>query len=289
MAGAEAAGSLETARTVADLRQSVRTWRAAGQTIALVPTMGALHEGHGALIAAARESADRVIVSLFVNPTQFGPEEDFASYPRDEAKDAAFLAGAGVDLLYAPTVAEMYAEGFATTVSVGRLGDVLCGAARPGHFDGVATVVAKLLIQAAPDIAVFGEKDYQQLIVIRRMARDLDLPVRIEGIATVRAEDGLAISSRNAYLDPEQRAVAPALYATLRAVAARIEAGADIAAACAEGRDALIEAGFDKVDYLACVDAGTLEAAVSKDRPLRRLAAAHLGRARLIDNVAVTV
>jgi pantoate--beta-alanine ligase len=287
MTGSSAETTPATVRGVAGLRARVADWRRAGETIALVPTMGALHDGHGALMAAARKASDRVIVSLFVNPTQFVPGEDFTAYPRDEAADAAFLGAAGVDLLYAPTADEMYPDGFVTKVTVPDLAGVLCGVARPGHFDGVATVVVKLLAQAAPDAAFFGEKDYQQLIVIRRVADDLDLPVTIEGVATVRAPDGLAISSRNAYLRAQERAVAPALYATLVAVAGRIEDGADIAGACAEGRATLIAAGFTAMDYLQCVDAETLEPVTTRDRPARILAAAHLGRARLIDNVAV--
>jgi pantoate--beta-alanine ligase len=287
MAGSIAETTLETVRTVADLRARIGAWRAAGETIALVPTMGALHVGHGALIEAAHATADRVVASLFVNPTQFGPQEDFAAYPRDEAKDAAFLSHANVDLLYAPTVTEMYPDGFATTVSVAGLGDGLCGAVRPGHFDGVATVVAKLLTQSGPDLAFFGEKDFQQLVIIRRMAADLDLPVRIEGVPTVREGDGLAVSSRNAYLDPAQRAVAPALHATLRDAARRISEGGEISAACDEGVAALSGAGFEKVDYFACVDAETLGPWTDRARPARLLAAAHLGRARLIDNIAL--
>ena len=287
MTGSRAESTLATVRGVAALRARVADWRQAGETIALVPTMGALHEGHGALVAAARKAFDRVIVSLFVNPTQFGPDEDFTAYPRDEAADAAFAGAAGVDLLYAPNSDEIYPDGFASKVSVPGLADTLCGAARPGHFDGVATVVVKLLAQAAPDAAFFGEKDYQQLVIIRRVAIDLDLGVRIEGVATARAPDGLAISSRNAYLSAQQRAVAPALYATLMEAAGRIEDGADIEGACAQGRAALIAAGFAAVDYLQCVDAATLEPVTTRDRAARILAAAHLGRARLIDNVAL--
>ncbi len=287
MAGSVAERTLATVRTVADLRARVAAWRAAGESIALVPTMGALHEGHGALIAAAQARADRVIASLFVNPTQFGPGEDFEAYPRDEDADAAFLADAGVDLLYAPAVSEMYPQGFATAVAVAGLGDGLCGAARPGHFDGVATVVVKLLAQAGPDIALFGEKDYQQLVIIKRAVADLDLAVHILGVPTVRAPDGLAVSSRNAYLDAAQRAIAPALHRALEEAGGRIAGGADIAGAVAAGRAALIEAGFDKVDYVACVDAATLEPLATLRRPARLLAAAHLGRARLIDNIPV--
>jgi pantoate--beta-alanine ligase len=285
--GSCAEGSLATIRGVAALRAQVADWRRNGETIALVPTMGALHEGHGALMTAARKTCDRVIVSLFVNPTQFGPDEDFAAYPRDEAADAAFLGAAGVDLLYAPTAEEMYPEGFVTKVTVPGLGDVLCGADRPGHFDGVATVVAKLLTQSTPDAAFFGEKDYQQLTIIRRVVLDLNLRVRIEGVATVRAPDGLAISSRNAYLSAHERTVAPALYTALKEAAGRIEGGADIEGACAEARAALIAAGFAAVDYVQCVDAATLDPVTIRDRPARIVVAAHLGRARLIDNVAV--
>lgn len=287
MTGSRAESRLATVRSVAALRARVAAWRGKGKTISLVPTMGALHEGHGALMAAARETSDRVIVSLFVNPTQFGPSEDFAAYPRDEAADAAFVDAAGVDLLYAPTADEMYPEGFVTKISVPGLGDVLCGADRPGHFDGVATVVAKLLAQAVPDAAFFGEKDYQQLVIVRRVVADLDLAVRIEGVATVRAPDGLAISSRNAYLTVEERPIAPALYAALKEAAERIRDGGDIESACAAGRSTLMAAGFDRVDYFQCVDAATLEPATAGDRPARILAAAHLGRARLIDNLAV--
>ena len=287
MSGSLAETTLATVRTKADLRAQVAAWRAAGETVALVPTMGALHVGHGALIEAAQGAADRVIASLFVNPTQFGPNEDFGAYPRDEAADAAFLTRANVDLLYAPTVAEMYPEGFATTVRVEALGDGLCGAVRPGHFDGVATVVVKLLTQTAPDLAFFGEKDYQQLVIIRRVAGDLDLPVRIEGVPTVRDGDGLAVSSRNAYLDPAQRAIAPALHKALKEAARGISDGADLTAACDEGAAALAAAGFEEVDYFACVDAETLQPLTDRSRPARLMAAAHLGRARLIDNIAL--
>lgn len=285
MTGSYADSTLATVRTVGDLRARLRTWRQGGDAIALVPTMGALHEGHGALIARARACCDRVVASLFVNPTQFGPGEDFAAYPRDEATDAAFLGEAGVDLLYAPGADQIYPKGFATTVSVSGLADTLCGAVRPGHFDGVATVVLKLLNQVAPDVALFGEKDYQQLVIVRRMTADLDLAVEIIAVPTVRASDGLAISSRNAYLDAAQRATAPALYRTLTEAGRRIAEGADITATCASGGEALIAAGFEKVDYFACVDADTLEPLHVLGRPARLLAAAHLGRARLIDNI----
>jgi pantoate--beta-alanine ligase len=196
---------LPIVRTVAELRAQVAGWRKAGQRVGLVPTMGALHEGHLSLVRLAREHAERVVVSVFVNPTQFSPNEDFDAYPRDEAHDAGLLAGVGCDLLFAPGVAEMYPPGFATTVTVAGVSEPLDGTARPGHFVGVATIVSKLLNQCGPDVAVFGEKDYQQLQVIRRLARDLDLPVEIVGGPTARAEDGLALSSRNAYLSAAER------------------------------------------------------------------------------------
>ena len=201
---------LPTVRTVADLRAAVRGWRAEGLTVALVPTMGFLHEGHLSLVRLGKARADRVVASLFVNPTQFAPGEDFEAYPRDEARDAALLAGAGCDLLYAPTPAEMYPAGFSTTVTVAEVSAPMDGLARPTHFAGVATVVTKLLTQSLPDVAVFGEKDYQQLQVIKRLARDLDLPTEIVGAPTVRAQDGLALSSRNAYLSEGHAKSSPA-------------------------------------------------------------------------------
>jgi pantoate--beta-alanine ligase len=265
----------------------VRGWRREGLSVALVPTMGAIHDGHLSLVHAAQERCDRVIVSLFVNPTQFGPNEDIATYPAKEELDAARLAGAGVEVLYAPDVAEMYPEGFSTTVTVSGITDGLCGEFRPGHFAGVATVVSKLLLQAAPDIAVFGEKDFQQLQVIRRLARDLDIPVEIAGAPTVREADGLAMSSRNFYLSPEERAVAPILFRTLTTVAEKVAAGMACEAACGWAEETLLSAGFQSVDYIAVCDAETLEPLVRADRPARVLAAAKLGKARLIDNLAV--
>jgi pantoate--beta-alanine ligase len=289
MSSPATAGGLAVVRTVAALRLRLGDWRADGGTVALVPTMGALHAGHGALIDAARRVADRVIVSVFVNPTQFGPDEDFAAYPRDEGRDAAFCDERGADLMFAPAVAEMYPNGFATSVHVAGLTEGLCGAFRPGHFDGVATVVAKLLIQAAPDTALFGEKDFQQLAVVRRLARDLDLGTAILGVPTVREADGLAVSSRNAYLSADERRIAPALNRALRNAATRIAGGGDATAACDAARQHLLTAGFTSVDYVACVDAETLApvAAIDAARPARVLAAARLGRTRLIDNVAV--
>lgn len=277
---------LDIVRTVADLRTRVAAWRRDGLKIGLVPTMGALHEGHLSLVRELRGRADRTIVTLFVNPKQFGPTEDLARYPRTEEKDAAMLRGVGADLLFAPGVAEMYPAGHLTKVSVPELGDLLEGTFRPGFFTGVATVVAKLLLQALPDVAVFGEKDYQQLQVIRRMAIDLDIPVEIVGAPTVREPDGLAMSSRNAYLSAAERAVAPALQRTLQGVAERIRNNGDFAAAEAWAAQAVLAAGFRSVDYITVRDAITL-AAPAAGRPSRILAAVWLGTTRLIDNIPV--
>jgi pantoate--beta-alanine ligase len=285
--GTEKIGGIAVVRDVAALRREIARWRAAGEGAALVPTMGALHEGHLALVARARALAPRVVASLFVNPTQFGPNEDFSRYPRDEAADAARLAQARCDLLYAPGGNAIYPPGFATQVDPGAIATRLCGPFRPGHFAGVATIVTKLLLQAQPDAACFGEKDYQQLQVIRRVVRDLDIPVRIEGVPTVREADGLALSSRNAYLGAAERKVAPLLHRTLDHVAMRIAAGTEPRAAEAEGQDALLRAGFAKVDYVAACDAATLEPLARPDREARILAAAWLGATRLIDNVAL--
>jgi pantoate--beta-alanine ligase len=279
--------ALATVRTVAELRRAVDAWRRAGERVALVPTMGALHRGHIALVERGRALCPRVVASLFVNPTQFGPNEDFARYPRDEAADAALLAGARCDLLYAPDVAEMYPEGFATTVDPGPIAARQCGPFRPGHFAGVATVVSKLLLQSQTDVALFGEKDFQQLQVIRRVARDLDIPVAIEGVPTVRESDGLALSSRNVYLTPEQRAVAPALYRTIAEMARRIEGGENASAVSAEGLAALRRAGITSIDYLDVADAETLRPLERLDRPGRVLGAVWLGKTRLIDNFPV--
>jgi pantoate--beta-alanine ligase len=283
--GTERIGKLAVARSVTELRRRVRAWRRAGETVALVPTMGALHAGHLALVARARELCDRVVASLFVNPAQFAPNEDFARYPRDEGGDAAKLVAARCDLLYAPPLDEMYPPGFSTSISPGRIAEGQCGPYRPGHFAGVATVVTKLLQQAQADLACLGEKDWQQLQVIRRVVRDLDIAVRIEGVPTVREADGLALSSRNVYLTPAERAVAPALQRMLRELAQRIEQGGDIATAIADGIAQLGRAGFTKVDYVEAVDAETLAPFAGGDRPGRILAAAWLGRTRLIDNV----
>jgi pantoate--beta-alanine ligase len=281
----ETIAALPVVRTVAALRRAVDLWRETGERVGLVPTMGALHRGHLALVARARELSGRVVASLFVNPTQFAPTEDLARYPRDEAADAAKLATAGCDLLYAPGVEEMYPLGSDTTVDPGAIAERLCGPFRPGHFKGVATVVTKLLLQARPDTACFGEKDYQQLQIIRHVVRDLDIPARIEPVATVREPDGLALSSRNAYLSPAERAIAPLLHRTLAQAVERVRAGASPREAEAGARAALLAAGFAKVDYVAVCDAATLAPLEHLDRPARLLAAAWLGGTRLIDNV----
>jgi pantoate--beta-alanine ligase len=280
--------SIAICRSVSELRARVAAWRKAGETIGLVPTMGALHEGHLALVRRAQADNRRCIATLFVNPTQFAPTEDLAAYPRNETVDRDKLAALGVDLLFAPDVAEMYAPDAATTVTVARLTDHLCGPFRPGHFAGVATIVTKLLLQALPDAAYFGEKDYQQLQVIRRLARDLDIPVRIVGVPTVRDADGLALSSRNAYLSPNERTAAMALPRTLNAIAERLaRSPKDVAQQTAWGRDQLSAAGFSKIDYVDVCDAESLQSIAEVRGATRVFAAAWMGRTRLIDNVSV--
>lgn len=273
-------------RTVAELRARLAKWRHAGESIALVPTMGALHEGHLSLVSLAKERCDRAVVSIFVNPIQFGPREDFRSYPRDEAGDVTKLGQAGADLVFAPDVGEMYPTGFSTKVSVGDLTEDLCGAARPNHFDGVATVVTKLLLQCAPHVAVFGEKDYQQLLVIKRLVRDLNIPVEIVGAPIVREKDGLALSSRNAYLSPSERKIAPLLYKTISQVAADLAEGRGCDDAVVAARFKLDAAGF-RVNYVAVRDPETLKPLAGPVRRARVLAAVFLGNTRLIDNVPV--
>ncbi len=279
---------IEIAETVAELRARVAAWRAAGDTVAIVPTMGALHRGHLALVARARAKASRVLVSIFVNPTQFAPNEDFSRYPRTFDADRAALQEAGADLIYAPDGPDMYPDGFATTISLaGPAAAGLEDRFRPTHFAGVATVVAKLFTRATPDIAVFGEKDYQQLQVVTRMAADLDLPVRVLGEPTVREADGLALSSRNRYLAPEERATAPVLHRALTQAAEAIRAGAPIADTLDAARRTVTEAGF-ALDYLEARHAATLApVARREDGPLRLLVAARIGATRLIDNLAV--
>lgn len=265
---------------MAELRRSAKR-------ISLVPTMGALHAGHIELLREGLRLADGVVASIFVNPTQFGPNEDLASYPRRETADAEMLEREGCAILWAPDVSTMYPDGHGTSITVSGVSDGLCGAVRPGHFDGVATVVAKLFNQVQPDIALFGEKDYQQLAVIRRMTADLDLPVRIHGVPTRRDADGLALSSRNIYLSDAERVAARALPRALGEAAQRIREGAVVADALAQARVKLGEAGFDPIDYVELRDAQTLEPLERLARPARILAAARLGRTRLIDNFAV--
>lgn len=278
--------AISPVRTVRELREQLAKWRAGGETIALVSTMGAIHKGHLSLVKLAKSKADRVVVSDFVNPTQFGPREDYAAYPRDEEGDLVKLGAAGVDLVFAPEVAEMYPEGFSTTVSMSDLTEGLCGAARPNHFTGVATVVTKLLWQAAPDLALFGEKDYQQLLVVRRLVRDLDIPVEIVAVPIVREEDGLALSSRNACLNETQRQRAPMLYQTLQELAQDLEQGRGCDSAIVKARYKLEGAGF-RVDYVAVRDPDTLKNLEGPVKRARVLAAAYLGQTRLIDNVPV--
>jgi len=276
---------VQTIRRLEELREAVSAWASAGERVALVPTMGALHAGHLALVEEAKLAADRVVVSIFVNPTQFGPSEDFAKYPRKEQADSRLLAGAGVDLLWMPSVEEMYPNGPEITVRASEIGDTLDGAHRPGHFDGVTTVVSRLFDQVKPDVALFGEKDWQQLAVIRRMVADLELALEIRGVPTQREDDGLALSSRNIFLADEDRAKAVALPRALGAAERTIATGGDPAAALAQAIDTLSAAGFD-VDYVELRDAVTLGAPI-EGQPMRLLAAARIGGTRLIDNIAV--
>lgn len=280
-------GGIETVRTIADLRRRVSDFRTDGHKIGLVPTMGGLHDGHLSLVRRSLALSDRTVATLFVNPTQFGKGEDLETYPRDEARDAALLADEGAHLLFAPDPSEVYPEGYSSTVKVSGLGDILEEEYRPGFFGGVATVVTKLLLQALPDVAVFGEKDYQQLQVIKRLALDLDIPVQIEGVPTVREEDGLALASRNAYLTDTERRAAPALYRTIEAVAEKVRSGEDIKETETWAADTLTKSGFGNVDYVTVRDAKSLLPLENLSQPARVLAAAWLGRARLIDNVSV--
>ena len=282
-----ATASLRVIRTAEELRAATAPAREQGAVIGLVPTMGALHEGHLALVRRARRDCGLVVASLFVNPTQFGENEDFESYPRDEDRDLALFEKNGVDIVYAPGVEEMYPDGFGITVTASGLTEGLCGATRPGHFDGVTTVVSKLFDHCRPDAAYFGEKDFQQLKVIEQMVRDLDLPIRIVGIPVVRERDGLALSSRNAYLDVSERRIAPALQGTMRAVAGRLAADVDLDAQCRWGAEALLGAGFDRVNYFEIRDTETLQPAEAFRPGLRIFAAAWLRETRLIDNLAI--
>jgi pantoate--beta-alanine ligase len=276
------------ATTAADLRRLLKPWRRTSETIALVPTMGALHGGHVALVKEAAERAEHVVVSIFVNPGQFAPHEDFARYPRDFESDRAKLESVGkVDLIYAPETHEIYPDGFATKVIVEGPGSGLESDFRPHFFPGVATVVVKLFLHCRPHFAIFGEKDYQQLLVVKRLVKDLDLGLEILGVPTVREPDGLALSSRNAYLTEAQRKIAAHLNKVLREVAERAKASVSIPKAEAEGAAALINAGFDRVDYIAIRNAETLAPLAALSGPARVLAAARIGSVRLIDNVAV--
>ncbi|POP69138.1 pantoate--beta-alanine ligase [Pseudomonas syringae] len=281
---------MNTVKTVQDLRAAVARARSEGKRIALTPTMGNLHSGHAALVTKAAQRADFVVASIFVNPLQFGPNEDLATYPRTLAADQEKLLQAGCNLLFTPSVEEIYPHGMAdqTLVSVPHLSQGLCGASRPGHFEGVATVVSKLFNMVQPDLAIFGEKDFQQLAVIRAMVRDLNMPIQIIGEPTVRADDGLALSSRNGYLNDAQRAAAPALYQAIRQIADAIKAGEqDFDALLASKKQQLEAAGF-RIDYLEIRDATSLRATTAENRDLVILAAAFLGKTRLIDNLHLT-
>jgi pantoate--beta-alanine ligase len=282
---------MEIVRTVEDLRRHTSEWRQAGLSSAVVPTMGGLHEGHLSLVRFGRSKAERIVATLFVNPTQFAPSEDLAAYPRDETHDADMLSATGCDLLFAPDVGVMYPPGFSTRVIVDGLTDCLCGAARKGHFDGVSQVVTKLLNQARADFAIFGEKDWQQLQVVRRLASDLDIATEILAAPTIREEDGLAMSSRNRYLTTEERKVAGALSEILHQMASWISQGIAPDDASEGARAALIKAGFTDVDYAEARTSETLASITTFDAaiPTRVFAAAHLGKARLIDNMAVPV
>jgi pantoate--beta-alanine ligase len=277
---------VQIVRSSEELDSAAKALRASA-SLALVPTMGALHAGHMALIAAARKQADHVVATIFVNPTQFGANEDLDRYPRREQEDAALLRAAGCDLLWLPGTRDIYPDGFATTVSVAGLSRRWEGEVRPGHFDGVATVVAKLLLAVRPDMALFGEKDFQQLAVIRRMALDLNLGTAIQGVPTVRDSDGLALSSRNAYLSDDERARAVALPHALQNAAEMIRSGTDIGEALQAGRSVLQEAGFVRSDYFALIDATTLDPIEAPKPNMRLIAAAVIGKTRLIDNVPV--
>lgn len=279
---------MKIVRDIESLRQAIRSLRQDGKRIALVPTMGALHNGHISLVKQGMQRGCEVVASIFVNPTQFGPNEDFARYPRTEEADLAALAQAGNAIAYLPRVEEIYPPEAATRVQVLPLSTELCGAFRPGHFDGVATIVTKLFLQALPDIAIFWEKDYQQLTIIRRFTADLDIPVEVIGAPILREEDGLAMSSRNRYLTSQQRAIAPAMYRVLTSLSDEVKKpGIELETVLGKGRAALLAAGFTSVDYVELRAAATLARIEKLDVPARLLAAAHIGTTRLIDNVEV--
>ena len=275
-------------RSLAGLRQQTALWRKVDETIGVVPTMGALHQGHLSLARAAREKCDRVIVTIFVNPKQFNDPDDLKNYPRTENDDARKLESIGVDLIYVPEPDQIYPDGFATTVSVSGLTDMLCGESRPGHFDGVATVVSKLFAQTAADFAFFGEKDYQQLQIVRRMARDLDIPIEVIGCPTIREEDGLAMSSRNLLLSDRSRVYAPVLAEVMEDMREKLRQGATMTAILPDAKARIMAAGFNDVDYLELRDGADLSL-LDQSRPDTRLfAAAWLAGVRLIDNMAVS-
>jgi pantoate--beta-alanine ligase len=278
---------MQIIRTVSELRAAVSAYRKQGKLIAFVPTMGALHAGHLALIEFARKHADVVVSSIFVNPKQFGPNEDYQTYPRQEEVDCEKLASKNVEIAYLPDAKSMFPQGFSTKISVEGIKEGLCGASRPGFFDGVALVVSKLLIQVMPDVAVFGEKDYQQLLVVTQMAKDLDLPIEIKGAPIVREQDGLAMSSRNVYLNAEERQIAPAIFQTLLSVAEKLQHSPEaVESALTWGKEQLTSKGF-RVDYMELRDAVTLKPLDRLHSPARLLVAAFLGKCRLIDNIAV--
>ncbi len=281
--------SLQIVRTLADLRRVVATWRREGATIAVVPTMGALHKGHLRLVQTALAKADRVIVTIFVNPKQFTNSADLAHYPRTDQSDSAALASAGVHMLYAPDTKQIYPDGFATAISVSGVSEGLCGASRPGHFDGVATVVTKLFLQTGADFAFFGEKDFQQLLVVKRLALDLDIPIEIISCPTVREIDGLAMSSRNSHLSPGERRLAPGLAKILSDAATSLAGGAPIDQTLEEAIEMILDSGFRRVDYLELRAEMDLKPLQKLDRPARLLAAAWLGKTRLIDNVQIGI
>jgi pantoate--beta-alanine ligase len=276
---------VQTVRTSEELTRALAEMR--GDTLALVPTMGALHAGHMALVVEAKKRADKVVATIFVNPTQFNDKDDLARYPRQEADDARKLADAGCDLIWMPAVDDIYPQEFSTTVHVAGVSERWEGEARPGHFDGVATVVAKLLLSVMPDMALFGEKDFQQLAVIRRMAADLNIPVEIVGVPTVRDADGLALSSRNALLSADERQRAVALPTALKTAQEAIRDGSDIAGVLQEAKQSLVDAGFLRIDYVALVDAATLEPIDAPQGEMRLIAAAVVGSTRLIDNLPI--
>ena len=269
-------------RKISDLRNEIASYKKASGTIGLIPTMGALHDGHLSLIRAAKKETDRQIVSIFVNPTQFGKKEDFAAYPRDEAQDAEQLKD--IDILFAPSIEEMYPKNFDTKIEVGELGNYLCGPHRAGHFSGVATIVTKLLLQALPDAAYFGEKDYQQLQIIRKLVKDLDIPVKIKGAPTLREKDGLAMSSRNIYLSSDERQTAAHLPKVLQETLAQIKKGVPIDETLEQARQNLLSLGFGPIDYIELADSETLQPVKNLNRPSRLFAALYLGHTRLIDN-----